>query len=58
MIKVDELANPLQVYLDSGVKKVLLLMIAAPGLATVPLNLIGSFNIIFYSSVEDAVSSH
>lgn len=55
MIKVDELANVLQVCLDSGAKKVLLPMTSAPDLATVPSDLIGSFNIIFYSSAEDAV---
>lgn len=55
MIKVDELANSLQVCLDSGAKKVLLPMTSAPDLATVPVDLIGSFNIIFYNSAEDAV---
>ena len=30
-------------------------MTSAPDLATVPSDLIGSFNIIFYSSAEDAV---
>lgn len=55
MIKVDELANSLQVCLDSGAKKVLLPMTSAPDLATVPADLIGSFNIIFYNSAEDAV---
>ena len=55
MIKVDELANSLQVCLDSGAKKVLLPMTSAPDLATVPSDLIGSFNIIFYNSAEDAV---
>lgn len=55
MIKVGELANSLQVCLDSGAKKVLLPMTSAPDLATVPADLIGSFNIIFYNSAEDAV---
>jgi hypothetical protein len=55
MIKVDELANSLQVCLDSGAKKVLLPMTSALDLATVPADLIGSFNIIFYNSAEDAV---
>ena len=55
MIKVDELANSLQVCLDSGAKKVLLPMTSAPDLTTVPADLIGSFNIIFYNSAEDAV---
>lgn len=55
MIKVEELANALQVCLDSGAKKVLLPMTSAMDLGTVPPDLIGSFNLIFYNSAEDAV---
>ncbi len=55
LIKVDELANSLQVCLDSGAKKVLLPIISAADLGTVPPELVGSFNLIFYSSAEDAV---
>lgn len=55
MIKVDELANALQVCLDSGAKKVLLPITSAADLGTVPSELVGSFNLIFYSSAEDAV---
>ena len=55
MLKVDELANSLQVCLDSGAKKVLLPITSAADLGAVPSDLIGSFNIIFYSSAEDAV---
>lgn len=55
MIKVDELANSLQVCLDSGAKKVLLPITSAADLGTVPAELVGSFNLIFYSSAEDAV---
>ena len=55
MMKVDELANSLQVCLDSGAKKVLLPITSAAELGTVPADLIGSFNLIFYSSAEDAV---
>lgn len=55
MIKVDELANSLQVCLDSGAKKVLLPITSAADLGTVPSELIGCFNLIFYSSAEDAV---
>ena len=55
IIKVDELANALQVCLDSGAKRVLLPMTAATELGTVPADLIGCFNLIFYSSAEDAV---
>lgn len=55
MINVDELANSLQVCLDSGAKRVLLPITSAAELGTVPADLIGSFNLIFYSSAEDAV---
>ena len=55
MLKVDELANALQVCLDSGAKKVLLPITSAADLGTVPSDLIGCFNLIFYSSAEDAV---
>ena len=55
MIKVDELANSLQVCLDSGAKKVLLPITSAADLGTVPSELIGCFNLIFYQSAEDAV---
>jgi ATP-dependent Lon protease len=55
MMKVDELANTLQVCLDSGAKKVLLPITSAADLGTVPSELIGCFNLIFYQSAEDAV---
>ena len=55
LIKVDELANALQVCLDSGAKKVLLPITSAADLGAVPADLIGSFNLIFYNSAEDAV---
>lgn len=55
MMKVEELANSLQVCLDSGAKKVLLPITSAGDLGTVPAELVGSFNLIFYSSAEDAV---
>ena len=55
VMKVDNLANSLQVCLDSGAKKVLLPITSAADLATVPSELIGCFNLIFYSSAEDAV---
>lgn len=47
--------NSLQVCLDSGAKKVLLPITSAADLGTVPPELVGSFNLIFYSSAEDAV---
>jgi len=55
IIQVEELANALQVCLDSGAKKVLLPITSAADLSSVPSDLIGSFNIIFYNSAEDAV---
>ena len=55
IIKVSELANILQVCLDSGAKKILLPITSAPDLASVPSDLIGAFNLIFYSTAEDAV---
>lgn len=55
IMKVDELANSLQVCLDSGAKRVLLPITSATELGTVPADLIGSFNLIFYNSAEDAV---
>lgn len=55
IIKVDELANALQVCLDSGAKKALLPITSAADLGSVPSDLIGCFNLIFYQSAEDAV---
>ena len=55
MIKADELANDLQVCLDSGAKKVLLPITSAGDLGSVPAELVGCFNLIFYQSAEDAV---
>ena len=54
-LKVDELANALQVCLDSGAKKVLLPITSAADLGLVPADLIGCFNLVFYQSAEDAV---
>lgn len=53
--KVENLADTLQVCLDSGAKKVLIPIVSAADMGTVPPELMGAFNIIFYSSVEDAV---
>ncbi len=55
MLKVEELANTLQVCLDSGAKKVLLPITSASDLGSVPAELVGCFNLIFYQSAEDAV---
>ena len=53
--KADNLADTLQVCLDSGAKKVLLPITSAADLGTVPSELVGRFNLIFYQSAEDAV---
>lgn len=58
MIKVDELANALQVCLDSGAKKILLPITSAADLGTVPSELIGCFNLIFYQSAEVKVNDN
>lgn len=55
LVKVDELANALQVCLDSGAKKILLPITSAVDLAMVPADLIGCFNLVFYSTASDAV---
>ena len=53
--KVENLANTLQVCLDSGAKKVLLPITSAVDLGTVPPELVGCFNLIFCNNSEDAV---
>jgi len=55
LTKVEELANILQVCLDSGAKKVLVPIVSAGDMGTVPPELMGKFNLIFYQSPEDAV---
>ncbi len=53
--KVENLADTLQVCLDSGAKKVLLPITSAADLGSVPAELIGSFSLIFYTTPEEAV---
>lgn len=55
LIKVDELANALQVCLDSGAKKVLIPATSMVDFATVPPDLMSAFQLIPYQSAEDAV---
>ena len=55
IMKANELANLLQVCLDSGAKKILLPITSAADLGQVPPELVGCFNLIFYQSAEDAV---
>ena len=55
LIKVDNLADTLQVCLDSGAKKVLLPQTSFVDFATVPPELLSAFQLIPYQSAEDAV---
>ena len=55
LIKVDELANVLQVCLDSGAKRVLIPSLSFVDFATVPPELMSAFQLIPYQSAEDAV---
>lgn len=55
IIKTDELANVLQVCLDSGAKKILLPSTSFVDFGTVPAELLSSFSITPYTSAEDAV---
>lgn len=55
LIKVEELANTLQVCLDSGAKKILLPITSAPDLSGVPADLMSSFSLIFYKDPVEAV---
>ncbi len=55
LIKVDELANALQVCLDSGAKKVLIPSTSFVDFSTVPAELMSAFQLIPYQSAEDAV---
>lgn len=55
MMKVYELANALQICLDSGAKKVLLPSTSFVDFATVPPELMSAFQLIPYQSAEDAV---
>ncbi len=55
LIKVENLADTLQVCLDSGAKKVLLPQTSFTDFATVPPELMSAFQLIPYQSAEDAV---
>ena len=55
LMKVDELANVLQVCLDSGAKRVLIPSISFVDFSTVPPELMSAFQLIPYQSAEDAV---
>lgn len=55
LLKVDELANTLQVCLDSGARKILMPAVSMPELATVPADLSTAFDFILFKSPEEAV---
>lgn len=55
ILKVEELANTLQVCLDSGAKKILIPITSAVDMAKVPPELMGAFRIIFYNTPQEAV---
>jgi ATP-dependent Lon protease len=55
LMKIEELANTLQVCLDSGAKKILMPAVCMTDLASVPTDLATSFDFILYKSAEEAV---
>lgn len=55
VVKPEELSNILQVALDSGAKKVLIPITSAIDIGTVPSDLIGNFDLVFYQTPENAV---
>lgn len=55
MIKVEDLANTLQVCLDSGARKVLIPSTSFVDIPSVPPELMSAFQLIPYQSAEDAV---
>lgn len=55
LIRVDELANTLQVCLDSGAKKILMPAISMSDFASVPDDLSTAFDIILYKNAEESV---
>ena len=55
LIKVEGLSSALQVCVDSGAKKVLLPITSAADLGTVPADLLGAVQPLFYSTAEEAV---
>ena len=55
ILKAEDLANVLQVCLDSGAKKVLLPITSAQDIGSVPSDLVGAFNLIFYTTPQEAV---
>ena len=55
IIKIDNLADTLQVCLDSGAKKILIPQTSFVDFGSVPAELMSAFQLIPYQSAEDAV---
>ena len=55
IIKIDNLADTLQVCLDSGAKKILIPQISFVDFGSVPAELMSAFQLIPYQNAEDAV---
>lgn len=55
LIKVEGLSSALRVCVDSGAKQVLLPITSAADLGTVPADLLGAVQPLFYSTAEEAV---
>ena len=55
LMKADNLASTLQVCADCGAKKVLIPAVSMVDYGTIPADLMTAFQIIPYSSAEDAV---
>ena len=53
--RIENLADTLQVCLDSGAKKVLLPMSASVDFGSVPAELLSKFTLLFYNDPIDAV---
>ena len=55
-MKVEDLANTLQVCLDSGAKKILLPITSVGDLGSVPGDLVNALRPLFYATPEDAAT--
>ena len=55
VLKVEELANVLQVCIDSGAKKVLMPITSTADFTQVPSDLLGKVDPIFYTTAQEAV---
>ncbi len=55
IVQLEDLANILQVCLDNGAKKILLPTSASINFASVPVDLISAFSLIFYKTPQEAI---